>query len=156
MAITHDHVSRTVQAYLVAHPGYRDELAQVTDLLEAGVDISTRSEWRGHATAGAVLIDKCGQVLLVRHKALGLWLLPGGHLEPGDVSLLGAARRELGEETGIDLSRVSSGTGPIHIGVHQIPANPVTRANRATGISTSGSCSGPTATWAKACCRRRK
>lgn len=124
MAITHDHVSRTVQDYLTVRPHSSGELAKVTDLLGAGVDITTRNEFRGHATAGAVLVNGDGRVLHVRHKALGRWLLPGGHLEPGDVSLRAAARRELGEETGIDLDQVSDGTGPIHVDVHPIPANP--------------------------------
>ena len=36
------------------------------------------------------------------HRAYGIVLQPGGHLEPADVTLAGAAERELAEETGLD------------------------------------------------------
>ncbi|WP_406403626.1 NUDIX domain-containing protein [Streptomyces sp. NBC_00879] len=47
-----------------------------------------------------------GRVLHIKHRALNRWLLPGGHLEPDDTSLLAAAQRELTEETGIPASVV--------------------------------------------------
>lgn len=40
------------------------------------------------------------QILLVKHKKLGIWLAPGGHLEPNELPHL-AAERECFEETGI-------------------------------------------------------
>ncbi|GGZ30232.1 NUDIX domain-containing protein [Streptomyces avidinii] len=58
----------------------------------------------------AVVVNGEGQVLFIRHVALGKWLTPGGHLEPEDPDLLSAALRELIEETGITLS------GPRHRG----------------------------------------
>jgi 8-oxo-dGTP pyrophosphatase MutT (NUDIX family) len=42
-----------------------------------------------------------GAVLLVRHRRLGTWLPVGGEIEPGETPLE-AARRELGEETGLE------------------------------------------------------
>lgn len=54
---------------------------------------------RTHVTASAVVIGRRG-VLLHRHKRLGLWLQPGGHIEPGE-SPWAAARREATEETGL-------------------------------------------------------
>jgi 8-oxo-dGTP pyrophosphatase MutT (NUDIX family) len=55
-----------------------------------------------HVTGSAIVIGPRG-VLLHRHKRLGLWLQPGGHLEPGETPW-DAALREAREETGLDLS----------------------------------------------------
>ncbi|MFC4561101.1 NUDIX hydrolase [Nocardiopsis mangrovi] len=58
------------------------------------------------------------------HRALDTWLLPGGHIERDDTRLIDAALRELTEETGISASAISpTGTRPLHIDVHPIPAN---------------------------------
>ncbi|MFI1951125.1 NUDIX hydrolase [Streptomyces xinghaiensis] len=53
-------------------------------------------------------------------------MLPGGHLEADDATLLDAARRELSEETGIPAGTVAPvGDSPLHIDVHPIGANDV-------------------------------
>ena len=49
----------------------------------------------------AVFCRHGGEILLVRHKRLDLWLPVGGELEPGETPLE-AARRELREETGLE------------------------------------------------------
>jgi 8-oxo-dGTP diphosphatase len=54
-----------------------------------------------HLTASAAVIDPdADRVLLVWHRASGLWMLPGGHVDPGE-SPAEAALREVLEETGI-------------------------------------------------------
>jgi 8-oxo-dGTP pyrophosphatase MutT (NUDIX family) len=67
-------------------------------------------------------------VLQVRHRALGRWLIPGGHLEPGDRSLLDAALRELLEETGTGsdgLAPLSPADGALlDVDVHTMPEHP--------------------------------
>ncbi|WP_321170723.1 NUDIX domain-containing protein [Embleya scabrispora] len=64
------------------------------------------------------------QVLFVRHLALDAWLLPGGHPEPTGTTLIGAAMRELAEETGIRFDLVVPlRDDPVHIDIHSIPAN---------------------------------
>jgi len=60
-------------------------------------------------------------VLLVFHPRLQRWLQPGGHVEESDVSLLHAARREVHEETGLDLGDAPP-TQLVSVDVHAIPA----------------------------------
>ncbi|MET9648567.1 NUDIX domain-containing protein [Streptomyces syringium] len=52
-----------------------------------------------HVTAGALLVRDNAEVLLVEHRAYGITLQPGGHVEPADATLIDAAVRELVEET---------------------------------------------------------
>ncbi|GBQ02730.1 NUDIX hydrolase [Streptomyces spongiicola] len=123
MPITPDHIRTTVAEYTDAHPGDKHTLAPLGELLDQGADVTSRKEFRGHVTAGAVLVNDQGEALFIRHVALDKWLTPGGHLEPEDVDLMGAALRELIEETGITLSISPVQAIPVHIDVHPIPAN---------------------------------
>jgi 8-oxo-dGTP pyrophosphatase MutT (NUDIX family) len=76
-----------------------------------------------HVTGSAVVLgpDRVlgrGGVLLHRHRRLGLWLQPGGHLEPGETPWA-AARRESEEETGLRFARWSSSQPELaHLDVH--------------------------------------
>ena len=67
-----------------------------------------------HITASALVVGPEG-VLLHRHKRLGLWLQPGGHLDPGEPPLDAAVRETL-EETG--LRGVPRSAEVAHIDVH--------------------------------------
>ena len=62
----------------------------------------------------AVFCRHGGEILLVRHKRLDLWLPVGGEIEPGETPL-DAARRELAEETGL------AGVFPAGLGVDGTP-----------------------------------
>ncbi|MBP7700440.1 NUDIX domain-containing protein [Candidatus Woesebacteria bacterium] len=51
-----------------------------------------------HTATGMLIVD--GKVLLVKHKKLGFWLNPGGHIEADELPHI-AVEREFWEETGI-------------------------------------------------------
>jgi 8-oxo-dGTP pyrophosphatase MutT (NUDIX family) len=69
-----------------------------------------------HVTASAVVVGMRGTVLH-RHRLLGRWLQPGGHLEAGE-SPPEAARREVVEETGLDAQHPEDGPLLLRIDVH--------------------------------------
>ena len=73
-----------------------------------------------HVTASAIVTGERG-VVLHRHKRLGLWLQPGGHIEPGE-SPEEAVLREVLEETGLSVSHPHGGAELFHVDVH--PAGP--------------------------------
>ena len=70
--------------------------------LEAHPDGMTRDCAGAHITCGVlVLSHDRTQVLMNLHGKAGIWVAFGGHCEPDDRSLLGAAARELHEESGL-------------------------------------------------------
>lgn len=76
----------------------------------------------GHITGTAVVLAPGRQkFLLVHHRRLDRWLLPGGHVEPEDIQVGDTARREAIEETGVILQNEQL---PLLVGidVHGIPA----------------------------------
>lgn len=75
----------------------------------------------GHFTAsGFVVSPGRDALLLVHHRRLDRWLQPGGHVDASDPSVESAARREVIEETGVELD--VSPAGVIDLDVHPIPA----------------------------------
>ena len=70
-----------------------------------------------HVTSSAIVVGRAG-VVLHRHKRLGLWLQPGGHLDPAE-DLAAAGLREAREETGLDLNHPDGGPVAVHVDVHQ-------------------------------------
>ncbi|MFK3980812.1 NUDIX hydrolase [Micromonospora sp. NPDC050397] len=58
-----------------------------------------------HNTASAIVLDGRDRVLLVHHRKSGLWLYPGGHVDPNE-DPAEAAVREAREETGVEVELV--------------------------------------------------
>ncbi|KAA2260930.1 NUDIX hydrolase [Solihabitans fulvus] len=87
--------------------------------LAAREDGCRRSCEPGHVTASAVVLDaNRDRVLLTLHPRVGRWLQLGGHCEPEDETLAGAALREATEESGIRGLRIEP--QPLHLDVHPI------------------------------------
>jgi len=75
----------------------------------------------GHITCtGLVLSPGRDRILLVLHRRLQRWLLPGGHVEPDDSLIGDAGRREVVEETGAVL-RPDPAPLLVGVDVHGIP-----------------------------------
>lgn len=69
-----------------------------------------------HVTTSAVVVGPRG-VLLHRHKRLGVWMQPGGHVDAGEAPE-DAVVREVGEETGIAAAHPARGPRLVHVDVH--------------------------------------
>jgi 8-oxo-dGTP pyrophosphatase MutT (NUDIX family) len=110
-------------SYRAADTHESAHLARMKELCESVSKPCSRSSYApGHFTASAfVLSPDRSELLLIHHKKLGLWLQPGGHVEPGDESVLDAARREVLEEVGIAELELEQ-DGPFDVDVHAIPA----------------------------------
>ncbi len=74
-----------------------------------------------HVTASAIVIGPEG-LLLHRHKRLGIWLQPGGHIDQGEHPAE-ASFREAFEETGLQVQHFTYRGQPhlIHVDVHPGP-----------------------------------
>jgi 8-oxo-dGTP pyrophosphatase MutT (NUDIX family) len=61
-------------------------------------------------------------MLLIEHAKLGLWLQPGGHVDPEDPSHAAACLREVKEEVGLVPTQLELLASPFDIDIHTIPA----------------------------------
>lgn len=73
-----------------------------------------------HVTGSAIVRDQRGRFLVHRHKRLGRWLQPGGHLERDELPWEGAVR-ETNEETGLQATHPTDGPTLVHLDVHEGP-----------------------------------
>ena len=75
-----------------------------------------------HLTASTlVLSSDISRVLLTLHAKAQRWFQLGGHTEPGDDSLAGAALREAVEESGISASDLALDPVPVSLDAHAVP-----------------------------------
>jgi len=102
-----DREALAVELFLDAYDQLADPFERESDLI--------------HVTGSGIVIGRRG-VMLLKHKRLGLWLQPGGHIDQGETPWA-AALRECREETGIDVQfagPVDAGGVPelLHVDVH--------------------------------------
>ncbi|MER6116134.1 NUDIX domain-containing protein [Streptomyces sp. NPDC001743] len=117
-------IIRELAAYLQRYPDEATPLSEPMRLLARG-GCTSRHDFPMHVTVGALLVRASAEILLVEHRAYGILLQPGGHLEPSDATLLDAALRELAEETGVDPQQVVPASRvPVYIEYGRVPARP--------------------------------
>lgn len=97
---------RAEQAYHRMMDTYDDDCLQQTYQKRVSRDrfrtLATRIERNGTPYGAHTLVHReNGELLLVRHDGVGLWVLPGGSVE-GSESFRETAERELREEAGIE------------------------------------------------------
>ena len=102
-----DRESTSISAFLEAFDALEDPLSQESSPV--------------HVTGSGFVVGRRGVVLL-KHKRLGFWMQPGGHIDPGETPW-DAARRECWEETGLGvqfLGPFDEGGVPelVHVDVH--------------------------------------
>lgn len=94
---------RLLTEYEPVDPDERRYRLEMLDLAAVSHDPFDRRHYApGHFTASGFVVHPDGErVLLIHHAKIGTWLQPGGHIDPDDASIIGAARREIAEETGV-------------------------------------------------------
>jgi len=115
-------VLHLVRASVAAHPAAdRAEraavgtfLAEFDRITAAGHDPFDQAHDPVHVTGSAIVVGPRG-VILLKHKRLGMWLQPGGHIDAGEAPWQ-AAVREAVEETGLEVTLES--TELVHVDVH--------------------------------------
>lgn len=120
----HDDAVSVLKAYdlTAAEPQQSELRLAYLDHLAGHPDGMWKACGAGHLTASALVVDpERGRVLLTLHRKLRMWLQMGGHCEPEDTSLAGAALREATEESGITGLTLLPG-GPVRLDRHPIPA----------------------------------
>ena len=97
----------------------RTSIAEFVRVLDELAEPFDEHADRRHVTSSAIVTSDDGRrVLLHRHKRLGMWLQPGGHIDPGELPW-DAALREAGEEGGVPVTLASPDL--VHVDVHPGP-----------------------------------
>ncbi len=116
----------------MSHEALRQQIARITPVNDReAVSIAATLErltWPGdpfseyadehHLTASAFVLSSRG-IILHRHRRLGIWVQPGGHIDAGETPEA-AALRETNEETGLVVHHVDPVT-LFHVDVHPGP-----------------------------------
>ena len=121
---------KAIENYIPRDEKEKECVEKAKDFLKNNDNCFSRTNLKGHITAGALVMDENGNVLLNHHKALDKWLLFGGHSD-GESNSLNVAKREVMEESGIaELDDL--GGKILDIDAHIIPENPA-HFNEKTG-----------------------
>lgn len=111
-----------LREYAAFDPAEEAMRARMHAFVAAHAGCFTRALLVGHITASCWIVDPARErTLLTWHKRLERWLQMGGHVEPQDATLLGAALREAREESGLTRVRPLA-PGIFDLDIHPIPS----------------------------------
>ena len=116
------HVRAEVEARSPVDAREATSVERFLELFDALSDPFSETADPVHVTASGIVIGARG-VILLKHRRLGLWLQPGGHIDPGEAPW-DAALRETREETGLDVRFHDGADGVprvVHVDVHPGP-----------------------------------
>jgi 8-oxo-dGTP pyrophosphatase MutT (NUDIX family) len=121
------HVLLTIKRHLISYGMERPQefdVERALAFLDREDQPLSRKNPRGHITcSGWVVTEDFQRVLLIKHRALGHWMQPGGHMEteewPPETAI-----REAQEETGAQGLQVHP-PGLFDVDVHTIPENKI-------------------------------
>ncbi len=109
----------TLRGWSAPSPAQEALRARYVAHLEARPDGLERRCFPDHLTAGTLVVAESGDaVLLNLHRKARRWFAFGGHFEPGDATLSGAALREAREESG--LADLDLHPEPVHLDEHVV------------------------------------
>jgi 8-oxo-dGTP pyrophosphatase MutT (NUDIX family) len=119
--IDRDLLIETLRAHVPADDAEREAQAAMLALCQRSTHPWSPRQRRAHITASALVLNAAlDMTCLVHHGELGRWLQPGGHIEEDDATLVGAAAREVREETGLGTEPLCD--APLDLDAHEIPA----------------------------------
>ncbi len=109
-----------LDGWVAPSPSQETLRASYAEHLRAHPEALFRSGHPDHLTASALVLSADrSRVLLTLHAKAQQWFQFGGHLEPGDSTLGGAALREATEESGVLALRLDP--DPVHLDLHPVP-----------------------------------
>ncbi|WGL51438.1 NUDIX domain-containing protein [Nocardioides sp. BP30] len=111
---------RTLASWSPPTVGQQELRQRYVDYLTRHASGVLREDRPHHLTASTLVLSADGaQVMLTLHAKAQRWFQFGGHLEPGDASLLAAATREASEESG--LAGLTLDPAPVQLSDHEVP-----------------------------------
>ena len=116
----HGDALRVLRGWRAPGPEQERVRRRFVDHLEANPDGVERSCHPDHVTASTLIVSADhSRVLLTLHAKANAWFQMGGHCEPGDTTLAGAALREAVEESGVTTLRLDP--EPVQLDAHEVP-----------------------------------
>jgi 8-oxo-dGTP pyrophosphatase MutT (NUDIX family) len=122
-------LKKALEDYCIFFGEDKIKFLPIFESIDRNSNLQDRKNMQGHLASQGFLFNKdFSKVLLLHHKSLDMWIQPGGHMDPEDIDLVKATKREVLEETGLQDCTylpvdVNNPLMPICISINTIPAN---------------------------------